>query len=281
MTVTVTELFDSREMTNEDGKKELIRIYKIGGEGDAKIAESLGPVMGESYGDGLYLRKKHAKRMKTASDSCLLTATYRTKDPDDDGSNPGDDPYVQKWDLDMTAGTVHITHVRKDTHQKNYPTAADQGTVIGWNGKAIDGVDIYAFQGTYNIYNWRNQNAITSAYLNALYKLHSKVNDAHWKMFKRGEVLYLGPRVPKVGVGTEKVEITHQFVIAPNESNVDIDLADGTTETFDVRGHEYLWFKEQSKVDTADEKKYKNLIKSAHLAKVYEEGDFGDLGLGS
>ena len=281
MSISVAELFDSREMTNDNGKKELIRIYEVKGTSDPKAAEAYGPAMGSSYGSELFVRKKHAKRRKTSTDSCLLTVTYRTTDPDGGGGNEDDNPYEQTWDLDMTAGTVKITHVRKTTDQRDYPTADDQGTVIGWNGQEIEGVDIYAFQGTYNIYNWRYQSAITSTYLNTLYSLHTKTNNAAWMMFARGEVLYLGPRVPRVGVGSEKVEITHQFVIAPNQSDVEIALADGTTETFDMKGHNYLWFKEQSKIDTEDSNKYKNLVKSAHVAKVYEEGNFANLGLGS
>ena len=71
-------------------------------------------------------------------------------------------------------------------------------------------------------------------------------------------------------------EITFRFAVSPNQSSLQV----GKLKVPNKRGWDYLWVRYADTEDTASH----TLVKSplgAYVERVYEEGDFSALGIGT
>jgi len=105
-----------------------------------------------------------------------------------------------------------------------------------------------------------------------LFNISGKVNNAPFKGFQAGEVLFLGPS----GSTRDKDdwEITFRFAASPNVTGLTVDDIAG----IDKKGWEYMW------VRYADAQDQNILVKrptAVYIEKVYEYGDFSGLGIGT
>lgn len=153
---------------------------------------------------------------------------------------------------------------------------------IGWDGDTVNGVDIVV-----PVYNWSETfyiagNLITGAYKAKLFALTGKVNDAPFRGFEAGEVLFLGARGSRRGI--EDWEIYFGFSASQNKSDIYIGRVndqptDGEIGPINKRGWEYLWIDYQKSED-ASAKAIIPKPKAVYVEQVYEEGAFSDLGIG-
>ncbi len=100
----------------------------------------------------------------------------------------------------------------------------------------------------------------------------SRVNSGPFRGFAAGEVLFLGASGTKRGGGDW--EITFRFAASRNRTNLTIGDITGISK----KGWEYLWVRYAD----AEDANAKALIKkpvAVYVEKVYEEGDFGALGI--
>ena len=142
---------------------------------------------------------------------------------------------------------------------------------IGVSTDSVEGTDI-----TIPVFNFTETHYIPSAlvagaYKTTLFYLTGRVNDAPFKGFARGEVLFLGASGSQRGV--DDWEIAFKFAASPNATNLTV----GDITGIDKKGWEYLW------VRYADAEDEETLIKqpvAVYVERVYEYGNFALLGIG-
>jgi len=190
-------------------------------------------------------------------------------------------PYEGKEDetqytFETGGATAHITQSLETIarYAAAGETAPNFNGAIGVNGDNIDGTDI-----TIPIYNFTETrkmfaSTVTSGYKAALFAATGKVNNAAFKGFSAGEVLFLGASGSKTGV--EHWEIAFKFAASPNVTNLDV----GGITVSSKKGWEYLWVRFRD----ADDAAAKSLVKrpaAAYVERVYESADFSTLGIGT
>ena len=179
------------------------------------------------------------------------------------------------FDFDTTGGTQHITQSLKTLNK--YPATAPyfQGA-IGVTHDNVEGVDItvpiYQFAETHIF----PADAVTMEYRGKLFYLTGKVNKAPFKGCKAGECLFLGASGSlQVSGAIRQWEIAFKFAASPNAENLTVGPITGINK----KGWEYLWVRYEDDEDD----KAKVLVKrptAAYVEKVYEEGDFSEMGIG-
>jgi len=170
--------------------------------------------------------------------------------------------------ITIAGETEHITHAKE--HIKTYPADADEHDgAIGVTGDgSVEGADIivpkYSWVEIYHM----SDAAFTVAYRKKVKSLVGKTNAAEFKGFAANEVLFLGGGASKKGKELWRVEF--QFIQSDNVEG----LAIADILNIVKKGHELLWVKFADEEDTAVPQP-----EAVHIERVYDEGDFGDLGL--
>jgi hypothetical protein len=136
----------------------------------------------------------------------------------------------------------------------------------------VEGTDV-----TVPVYNFTEthylpDSAVTGAYKAALFQLTGRVNNASFKGFAAGEVLFLGASGAKRG--TDDWEITYRFAASPNVTGLAVGPITGITKL----GWDYLWVRY---ADAEDENVLVKQPIAAYVERVYELGNFGALGIGA
>jgi hypothetical protein len=189
-------------------------------------------------------------------------------------------PYEGKDETQYTfetgGATAHVTQSLQTIarYAADGETAPNFNGAIGVNGDNIDGTDV-----TVPIYNFAETHkmaasTVTASYKAALFAATGKVNNASFKGFSSGEVLFLGASGSKTGL--DKWEIAFKFAASPNVTNLDV----GGITVSSKKGWEYLWVRFRD----ADDAAAKSLVKrpsSAYVERVYESADFSTLGIGT
>jgi len=278
MPLAITEDHDSRETTEtrREGRLELglERKYTITGSDDPgdNSVRALGPQPGEVYGDGtlgMYVtaRKYSVLKPTGASGAIRLAVTYGPPEKLPDNNN-ADEP---EYELSTMAETIHL---EKALAQEHFPASMNSaGLAIGVNGEQIDGVDVYVPKGTYT--ESRYIQTLNAKFRTILFQLTGCVNDAPFKGFALGEVLFLGARARRRGYGVWKLEYQFSIQLSVAQS---IDT-EGGPQAFEKEGWHYLWL-ERGKIGAEDNSKVQHTIRAAHVAQVYPYGSFALLGIG-
>ena len=142
----------------------------------------------------------------------------------------------RRFSFDTGGVTAHITQSLA-TISRYAPsgTAPDCQGAIGVTSDSVEGTDI-----TVPVYNFTETHylpiaTVTGAYKAALFQLTGKVNNAPFKGFATGEVLFLGASGSQRGA--DDWEITYRFAASPNVTG----LAVGPITGINKKGWEYLW----------------------------------------
>ena len=263
MSVTVHEKWESRE-TTEGSSPSIDLVYVVRGTNDdltAKSAlESASPVL---Y-DGLVRQSLHIERV--AETVWEGSVRYGLKEPPETGDST--------FQFETGGGTTHITQSLSTSGKYAPPgkTAPDFKGAIGAANDSVEGTDV-----TVPVYNFSETHYIpvanvTGAYKATLFALTGKVNNASFKGFAAGEVLFLGASGSQRG--QDDWEITYRFAASPNVTGLQV----GDITGIDKKGWEYLW------VRYADAEDQNVLVKrpiAAYVERVYESGDFSQLGIGT
>ena len=105
-------------------------------------------------------------------------------------------------------------------------------------------------------------------------RLRRKVNSGSFKGLAAGECLFLGASGSMRAGGDW--EITFKFAGSPNRTNIRV----GDITVPSKKGWEYLWVKYSEQEDTAAKAIVQRPV-AAYVEKVYDDGDFGALGIGT
>lgn len=173
--------------------------------------------------------------------------------------------------FDCGGGTKHVTH---SISQRNVKGNLDAGGAVGWNGKfgnemEISGVDIPTAQLRETYTKQIRISNLTTAYKRKVASLVGKINSSSFKGWDRGEVMFLGISYSSPIKNAEKVTVTFNFSIQPNEkeniSGVEIEK----------KGWEYVWAIQGAKADKVPMLEAENI----YVDQVCEYGNFSELGL--
>lgn len=270
MAVTCMENRESRNVT--DGKSAEL-IYTVRGTADESAAiSSLKATAPSTFGNlvrqPVTIEPVHVDT--NDADSCIWTGTARyaprsyTAPPETGDSS---------FSFDTGGGTQHITQSLQ-TINKYAPTgktAPDFKGAIGVTHNSVEGVDI-----TLPVYNWSETHYIADEDVDKAnyYSLTGRTNNASFKGCAAGECLFLGASGSKRG--DDDWEITFRFASSPNKTNITV----GDITGINKKGWEYLWVRYEDAED-ATAKAIVKKPRAAYVEKVYEEGNFADLGIGT
>lgn len=140
--------------------------------------------------------------------------------------------------FDTTGGTQHVnyslfTSVLGTT--AGVAESADFKRAINVTKDGIDGTDIIAPQLQLVETHYLADTTVTDEYVKRVRDFTGTVNNAAWRGWEEGEVLFMGARGAKRG--TEDWEITFTFNLGKNQTGLTIA---GSTP-FDKKAWEYLW----------------------------------------
>jgi len=219
MPVTVTEKWESRETTlGEESSVDL--LYTIRGTDDDVAAGAAlmaaSPVL---YG-GLIRQGTHIERI--AESAWEGSVRYGKLDPPDTGDS--------SFSFDTGGGTEHVTQALATvgTYAALGQSAPDFKGAIGVTPDSVAGVDI-----TVPVYNFSETHyldtaTVTAAYKAALFALTGTVNNASFKGFAAGEVLFQGASGSLRS--QDDWEISFKFAASPNVTGLVVGESPASTK---------------------------------------------------
>jgi hypothetical protein len=178
------------------------------------------------------------------------------------------------FSFETRGGTQHITQSLSTvgTYAASGYTAPDFGGAIGVQSDGVEGVDItvpvYTFSETHYF------DTISTAYKSTLFYLTGRTNSGAFKGLDAGEGLFLGAAGSKRG--DDPWEITFAFAGSPNVTGLSI----GTITGIAKNGWDYIWAR-YAEVEDATAKMLVRKPIAAYVERVYREGDFSALGIGT
>jgi len=147
---------------------------------------------------------------------------------------------------------------------------------INFDGENINGVDVVTTQFQWSETFWFSPGAVTTAYKQTLSAVVGTVNNATFRDFPAGEVLFLGATGTKQGNGWW--QITFKFARERNATGIQVGDITGIAKT----GWQYMWVRYEDAIDGVGV--HKALIKKAkavYVETVYTSWDFDGLAIGS
>jgi hypothetical protein len=237
---------------------------------------------------GMQLRAEQYSVSYLGDDAWQVTISYSK-----DGAEDGTDPLKRTRSFDTTGGTQHITQALNNVTvltsktgsttvtsagETIYPsTQPSMNGAIGVDDNGVNGVDI-----TIPALTWSESYDVpaayvTSAYIKAVAGLTGSVNNASFRTFAAGEVLFTGCTGAQEWddqKGHGPWSLVFRFIASPNVTGQKIGDITGIAK----KGHEYLWVSYANEVSTS------TLVKkprAVYVNKVYRDGDFSGLGIGT
>ena len=263
--IIVSERLKSRDKTIGDNPAYEL-LYNVRGTDDVEVAElqilAVAPIV---YQD---LERQAVHFSYLGGNLFEVSVSYgRQKKPDTNESS---------LSFTTSGATQHITQSLQN--MGNYApagkTAPDYKGAIGVTDSGVEGCDIIMPTLEFGETHYLPSANVTFAYVKTLSQLTGTVNNAAYRGFAAGEILFKGCRGAKRGKADW--EISFEFAMSPNLVN----LAVGDITVPSKLGWYYLWVRYGEVADDYS----KTLIKvplSAHVEKVYHEKDYALLGIGT
>jgi len=182
-----------------------------------------------------------------------------------------------KWEFDTTGGSSKITQAKANV--ANYAaagTAPDFKGAIGVTDDGVDGVDIVTPAFKWNETHQLDASAVDFSFALTLESLTGKTNDASFRGFSANRVLFLGARGSQSSKTPGIVEITFSFAAGHDLTNENV----GGITVSAKKAWDYLWVR-YSKVNDGTANRLTRRPTSAHVDRVYDSGDFSQLGIGT
>lgn len=220
-------------------------------------------------------------------DAWQVTISYEKTGADDDTQT---EPFKRSRSFDTSGGTQHITQAAGGTvtsvgstvttqgSERRYPSnAPSMNNAIGVDSQSVNGVDIVVpaltWTETYDV----PDAYVTAAYIKSVAAITGTVNNAAFRTFAAGEVLFMGCSGSQEwdsDKGNGPWTLSYKFVASPNVTGQTI----GTITGIEKKGHEYLWVRYEDSVSSNELVKKP---KSVYINKVYRDGNFSGLGIGT
>lgn len=265
---TLHELFAGRTETMGAKPKAEIAYVVLGAADEAEVRAVSQAGIPAAY-QGL-------PRSSITLDERLNATTWKVRatfEPAESGQVENPQPV---FSFDTGGGTQHITQSLQTVGIYGPQASALLGGAIGFDGQNVAGVDI-----TVPVYQFSEAHVfspvfVTPAYPVALMGLTGAVNNAPFRGFSAGEVLFLGASGSRRGVGIDDPwEIAFKFAASPNRTGLTIGAINGIQK----RGWDYLWVQYGEDIDGAAKALIKKPV-AVYVEQVYPFGNFAELGIG-
>lgn len=263
MSVTVTEKWESREQSAGEQPTVDLRFLITGTADDLEAHSELIAAMPAVYA-GLIPQSTHVERI--AENAWEGSVRYGKNEPPQTGDST--------YSFDTGGGVQHVTQALGTFGVWGAPGVFPpnfQGA-IGVTKDGVEGVDI-----TVPVYNFCETHYIdaalvTGAYKGALFFLTGTVNNAPFRGFAPGEVLFLG--AAGSARGQEDWEIAYRFAASPNVQGLQVGSIGGIVK----RGWDYLWVR-YADVEDAEARMLVKRPLAAYVEQVYPHTNFAGLGI--
>jgi hypothetical protein len=275
---------DSRQATIvRKGKKaasSYVKSYKIFGTADDTVLHAA--INAEITANGAYWQYPGVVGMQLLAEqysvsylgdnAWQLTINYE-KAGAEDAAQP--EPLKRARSFDTTGGTQHLTQAYAES--RFGAGAPDQKKAIGVDSNGVNGVDVVVpqlqWQESYDVPNAY----VTSAWIRGVAGVTGTTNNASFRGFEAGEVLFVGCSGSQEWddqKGRGPWSLSFRFVASKNVTGETIGDITGVAK----KGHEYLWVRYE---DTVDSSTLLKKPKHVYVNKVYRESDFSALGIGT
>ena len=281
---------DSRQATIvRKGKKatsSYLKSYKVFGTADD--VELHAAINAEVSANGQYWQYPGLPNMKLYAESYSVSflgdnAWQVQVSYSKDGAEDGTEPLKRARTFDTTGGTQHITQACSVgsggtlDFEKRFPSSAtNMSGAIGVDGNGVNGVDIVVpqlqWQESYDVPN----GYVTSAWIRGVAGVTGTTNNAGFRGFEAGEVLFVGCSGSQEWddqKGRGPWSLSFRFVASKNVTGQTI----GSISGIEKKGHEYLWVRYEDAVSSNTLLKQP---KAVYVSKVYKDSDFSTLGIG-
>lgn len=216
-----------------------------------------------------------------------LQVTY-TKDGGEDDKQQ--DPLKRSRSFDTGGATQHITQALtvegfpqgEQRFWTGSPAAPNMNGAIGVDGETVQGVDIVVPQltwtETYDVPNLY----VKADYIKAVSGLTGSVNNAAFRGFAAGEVLFMGCSGSQQwdsDKGDGPWNLSYKFVASANQGagKTFPAITIGAIAGIEKDGHDYLWVRYEPDVQSQTLLKKPKFV---YVNKVYPRRDFSALGIG-
>lgn len=184
-------------------------------------------------------------------------------------------PGTEEIEYDTTGGTTRIM-TSLATVVADAPTGMDvplqHGLInVSTDGRS-EGVDIVSPRLSMRVTKTFASGDVDTAYIALLAMMSGSTNDATWRGFAVGEVLFVGASARRNNADGSWT-IVFNFQMSPNES-VAIDDIPAVAKA----GWHYLWVYSEPEED-ATAKRITGKPRAVYVEQVYRETDFSDLGI--
>lgn len=265
MPIEVVEIYESPKWKYGDDPQAELGFYVIGTSDEIAARDALLAGSPAVY-QGLV--RKSATLSRQTETSWEGTVTYGRLSQKETGQS------TFRFETGGATTRVYQSKATVGSYAPPGKSAPNFQGAVNVQDRRVEGVDIIIPEYTFSETHYRAADAITQAYKITLANLTGKVNNAPFRGFNAGEVLFTGAS-GSMRSG-EDWEITYNFKASPNLSNLTI----GDITGIDKRGWEYLWVLYTEVEDGAS----KTIIKrprAVYVERVYDEADFSLLGIGN
>jgi hypothetical protein len=283
MSLVWVEDGDSRQATivrrGRKAASSYAKSYKIFGTADDTVLHSA--INAEISANGRYWQYPGVPGVQLMAESYSvsylgdnawqLTINYEKTGADDEATAP----LKRARSFDTTGGTQHKTQAEAESRFGN--NAPDQQRAIGVDSNGVNGVDIVvpqlSWQESYDVPN----SYVTSAWIRGVAGVTGTTNNAAFRGFEAGEVLFLGCSGSQEWddqKGSGPWSLSFRFAASQNVTGQTIGDITGISK----KGHEYLWVRYEDAVSS------NSLLKkprAVYVNKVYKDSNFSTLGIGT
>lgn len=267
--MAVTERQIARDVTFNDAaffNSTVVIHYLVDGAADEDAVNTQVQAFLTGYDSDGRLLQGYTIDERLGETNWYVDATYATPTPQQSQSSE------PARNFSTNGGTVHITNSLSVTEKvpADPNGAPDNKGAIGFDGKTVNGVDIVTASLV-----WSEEEVVAAAnvddaYIRTLRANTGKTNDATYRGYDEGSLLYLG------ATGTLRSDgdynVTHQFAFNENQTNINV----GDLVVLEKKGWEVLDVVYGA--DDNPEGKVK-VPKFAYVHQVYDSFDFSSLGL--
>lgn len=290
MALTWIEDGDSRQATIvRKGRKatsSYTKSYKVFGTDDDTVLHA--EINTQITANGAYWQYPGVPGMQLAAEQYSVSylgdqAWQVTISYEKGGAEDGTEPLKRARSFDTTGGTQHITQACSVgsggtlDFEKRFPSSAtNMSGAIGVDSNGVNGVDIVvpqlSWQESYDVPNAY----VTSAWIRGVSGITGTTNNASFRGFDAGEVLFVGCSGSQEWDdqrGRGPWSLSFRFVASKNVTGQTI----GSITGIEKKGHEYLWVRYEDAVSGSTLLKQP---KAVYVSKVYKDSDFSALGIG-